>query len=93
MEASAGLAAASLSLSLNLMHSLVSRGLISPNEVETIYSAMIEHAATADPSFSELVERMIQTSFADMRETAKARWMGKGNPDPEPPSRREPPKN
>lgn len=67
---------------IHLLRVMVNRGLVSPNEVETIYEGMREGFDTGDPAVAEIADAHLQPAFADLRRTAKEKWIG-GNHDPE----------
>lgn len=75
-------ALAALSSSLHIVRILANRGQISPNEVETIYSSIVE---ITDRLCSEKMQAIVGAHLggpmSQIRETARRGWQG---PDPEP---------
>jgi hypothetical protein len=74
---------AALAASLQTFRVLVNRGLVSPNEVEVTYSSITQAVRNASDEMRALVESALATPFAEYRQVAKERWIGRGNPDPE----------
>ena len=62
-----------LTAALHLIRILANRGLLSPNEVENIYSATIDVISKDDVDF---VQGQLDPIFVEIRETAKERWSG-----------------
>jgi hypothetical protein len=79
------LASGGLIVALHTVRVLANRGLISPNEVETIYTAMTETIERlGSPALESNSTVNIGPMFAEIRQCAEERWIGKGEPDPEP---------
>lgn len=74
---------AALSSSLNILRILANRGLVSPGEVETIYTEVmevVERYGSEGLQSNNAVN--IGGIFVELRETAKKRWIGQGKTDP-----------
>lgn len=67
---------------VHLVRVMVNRGLVSPNEVETIYQGMMEGFELAGEGFATKMESFLEQPFAEIRQWAKDRWIGGPN-DPE----------
>lgn len=67
---------------VHLLRVMVNRGLVSPNEVETIYGGMLEGFQLGDKENAARAEVFLQQPFAEIRQWAKDRWVGGPN-DPE----------
>ena len=67
---------------VHLMRAMVNRGLVSPNEVDEIYSSLIEGVQSGDPAVAALLEARLEAVFAEMRQWADERWIGKGQTNP-----------
>jgi hypothetical protein len=83
-EPAYALALGALASSIHTFRILVNRGLVSPNEVEGLYSSISESMQDASPQMAEFFENRFQEQFAELRQIASQRWVGKGHPDPEP---------
>ena len=83
-EPAYALSLGALAAGIHSFLTLVNRGLASPNEVETFYTSVAEVVRDASPQMGEFFENRFQEQFAEMRQVAAARWVGKGQPDPEP---------
>ena len=62
-----------LTAALHLIRILANRGLLSPNEVENIYSATI---AVIEDDHADYVQRQLDPIFVEIREKAKEQWSG-----------------
>ena len=78
------LSLAALAAGIHSFRTLVNRGLASPNEVEAFYSSVAETLQDSSPPMAEFFENRFQQQFAELRQLAAERWIGKGQPDPEP---------
>ena len=68
--------------SVHILRALVNRGLISPNEVDEIYGSMLEGIQQGDPSLAASLEAKLEGVFAELRQWAGERWIGRGETDP-----------
>lgn len=75
------LGAAGLSVGMHILRIMSNRGDLSPNEVESIFSTLME---TVDRLGSDALQgnagANISGLMAEIRQNAKARWKGEGNP-------------
>jgi hypothetical protein len=67
--------------SVHLLRVMVNRGLVSPNEVDTIFHGVMEGLNFGGEPNPE-VEAGMEKAFAELRQWAKERWVGGPN-DPE----------
>ncbi len=78
------IALAALSVALHNLRIAANRGLVSPNEVESVFSTLME---TIEQLGSENLQGNIVTNVGGMmgeiRQTAKERWVGKGKTNPD----------
>lgn len=77
------LAMAAMAGVVHLTRILANRGLVSPNEVESIYSGIVEISQTGSAEVASAVETALGVPFVELRQTAAERWIGKGQTDPE----------
>jgi len=83
MSNDTAIAMASLTSSLHMMRIMANRGLVSPNEVETIHSMITETLETmGSPELSATMMAPLDPVIAEVREFANKRWIGKGKTDP-----------
>lgn len=76
-------AMAGLRASIHLLRIMANRGLLSPNEVETVYSSMMECFEAHDhQEFAASLTSNLDPVIAEIRETAQQRWIGKGETNP-----------
>jgi hypothetical protein len=61
---------------------MINRGLVSPNEVDTIFEGMLDGLQLSGGALSADVEASLEQVFAEMRGWAKECWIG-GSEDPE----------
>lgn len=80
-----GIGLAAMWASVHIVRILVNRGLLSPNEVETIYGSMIEGFSYGGREIAAQMGSAVEPSFADFCQEAKKRWIGRENGDPEVP--------
>ena len=77
------IAGAALGVSLHLTRVLANRGLLSPSEAETIFSAMMEPIETAgSEGLQANTVANLGPLMAEIRLWAQERWIGKGKTDP-----------
>jgi len=74
---------AALAAALQTFRVLVNRGLVSPNEVEVTYDSILQAVRNASPKMQGVTEAALATPFAEYRQVAKERWVGRDKPDPE----------
>jgi len=67
--------------SVHMMRIMVNRGLVSPNEVETFYAAIIDTLAE-EPELQAITTARLDAPIAEIREWAERLWIGKGQTNP-----------
>lgn len=66
----------------HLLRAMVSRGLVSPNELNEIHGSMIEGIqGMGDPALAARIEGHLEKPFLEMRATQLERWIGKRQTD------------
>ena len=76
------MATASLWAAVHNLRILVNRGLASPNEVDEVYSSIVEALQHGDPQFAADSERALGLAFADLKQWAEKLWIGKDQTNP-----------
>lgn len=82
MDDGVAVAMAAIATVGHLTRMLANRGLLSPNEVDEIFSSIVEAAQAGSAEMATLIETKLAPAYAAVRETAKERWIGKGQTDP-----------
>jgi hypothetical protein len=69
--------------SLHILRIMANRGLVSPNEVETVNDSITEAMETlAPPDMAASLSEKISPVLAEVRQIASERWIGKGQTNP-----------
>ena len=76
------MATASLWAAVHNLRILVNRGLASPNEVDEVYSSIVEALQQGDPQFAARSEQALGQAFAELRRWADKLWVGKDQTNP-----------
>lgn len=82
MQQPSGVALGALWGMVHLLRVMVNRGLVSPNEVDTIFHGVMEGLNFGQLPANSRVESGMEEAFAELRQWAKDRWVG-GPHDPE----------
>lgn len=75
-EGEKALATAALFASLACLEALARQGFLAPQNIDTIYTEMLNAARHASPKSAEYLEARLQEPFAAMRQAAVERWQG-----------------
>lgn len=74
---------ASMMATLHVLRIQVNRGLVSPKEVDTVYSSILETLESmASPEVIAMVSAQLDKAIPEMREWAEKLWIGKGQTNP-----------
>lgn len=73
---------AALWASTHTLRIMVTRGLVSPNEVDEVHSSIIEAVQQGDPAFAAMIEARLELPFSEMKQWAEKRWIGTGKTEP-----------
>jgi len=83
MNDSIAVGLAALNGTLHLLRIQVNRGFVSPNEVDTIYSSIVETMETmASPEMTAIVTAQLDQAIPEIRKFAEQRWVGRGKTNP-----------
>lgn len=74
---------AALWSSIHMLRIMTNRGFVSPAEVETVYSSIVESFETfGSPELAAKTTARLDGIMCEIREYANDRWIGKGQSDP-----------